>query len=240
MNFPIRINKYLAEEGYSTRRGADALIQAGKVLINGRKAVLGDKVNEGDTVKVDAKAVAAKKKSYVYYAYNKPVGIVTHSPQKGEQAIADVVKLPGVFPLGRLDKESHGLLLLTNDGRMTDRLLNPEAEHEKEYIVKVDKPLKQNTITRLGKGIKIDGDFKGGSYITKPAIAEEISSYSLRLIITEGKRHQIRRMLTALGYQVVDLKRVRVMNIELGDLKEGQHRELTATEKSKLLKDLGL
>jgi len=235
-----RINKYLAEKGYSTRRGADALIEAGKVTINGRKAVLGDKVTETDKVAVDTKAIAAKQKAYVYYAYNKPVGIVTHSPQKGEQAIADVVKLPGVFPLGRLDKESHGLLLLTNDGRLTDRLLNPESEHEKEYVVKVDKPIKLNTLTRLGKGIKIDGDFKGGSYITKPAIAEEISSTSLRLIITEGKRHQIRRMLTALGYQVKDLKRVRVMQVEIGELKEGQHRELTDQEKKTLLKELGL
>lgn len=240
MTDPIRINKYLAEQGYATRRGADVLITAGKVLINGRKAVLGDKVSSTDKVVVDVKAIAAKQKGYVYYAYNKPVGIVTHSPQKGEKAITDTVKLPGVFPLGRLDKESHGLLILTNDGRVTDRLLNPEAEHEKEYIVKVDKHLKQNALTRLTKGVKIDGDFKGGSYITKPAVAEEVSPYMLRLTITEGKRHQIRRMLTALGYQVTDLKRVRVMQIELGELKEGAHRELTAAERKSFLKELGL
>jgi 23S rRNA pseudouridine2604 synthase len=144
------------------------------------------------------------------------------------------VKLKGVFPLGRLDKESHGLILLTNDGRVTERLLSPEAEHEKEYVVKVDKPLKQNTLTRLGKGVKIEG------YITKPAIVEELGARALRLTITEGKRHQIRRMLTALGYVVTDLKRIRIMNIRLGELHDGEVRPLTATEKKTLLADLGL
>ncbi len=229
-----RINKYLAEKGFSTRRGADALISAGKVKINGRVAKLGDKVGEADKVEVDQKAIAAKQNSYMYYAYNKPVGIVTHSPQNGEQDIAQAVKLQGVFPLGRLDKDSHGLILLTNDGRVTERLLNPEGEHEKEYIVKVDKPLKQNTLTRLAKGVKIE------DYITKPAIVEEMGAHALRLTITEGKKHQIRRMLTALGYVVVDLKRIRVMNIKLGETKEGMYRQLTASEKSALLKALGL
>lgn len=230
----IRINKYLAEKGFSTRRGADALIEAGKVKINGRVAKLGDKVAATDKVEVDQKAIAAKQNAYMYYAYNKPVGIVTHSPQNGEQDIAQAIKLQGIFPLGRLDKESHGLILLTNDGRVTERLLSPEGKHEKEYVVKVDKPLLQNTLTRLGKGVKIEG------YITKPAIVEELGARSLRLTITEGKRHQIRRMLTALGYVVVDLKRIRIMNINLGDIKEGQYRQLTVAEKKTLLADLGL
>jgi 23S rRNA pseudouridine2604 synthase len=231
---PTRINKYLAEKGFSTRRGADALIAAGKVKINGRPAKLGDKVNESDKVEVDQKAITQKEQGYVYYAYNKSIGIVTHSPQKGEKDIAQVVKLKGVFPLGRLDKESHGLILLTNDGRVTERLLSPEAEHEKEYVVKVDKPLKQNTLTRLGKGVKIEG------YITKQAVVEELGTRALRLTITEGKRHQIRRMLTALGYVVTDLKRIRIMNIRLGELHDGEVRPLTATEKKTFLTDLGL
>jgi 23S rRNA pseudouridine2604 synthase len=231
---PTRINKYLAEKGFSTRRGADALIAAGKVKINGRPAKLGDKVNESDKVEVDQNAITQKEQGYVYYAYNKSIGIVTHSPQKGEKDIAQVVKLKGVFPLGRLDKESHGLILLTNDGRVTERLLSPEAEHEKEYVVKVDKPLKQNTLTRLGKGVKIEG------YITKQAVVEELGTRALRLTITEGKRHQIRRMLTALGYVVTDLKRIRIMNIRLGELHDGEVRPLTATEKKTFLTDLGL
>jgi 23S rRNA pseudouridine2604 synthase len=210
------------------------LIAAGKVKINGRSAKLGDRVNETDKVEVDQKAITQKEQGYVYYAYNKSIGIVTHSPQKGEKDIAQAVKLKGVFPLGRLDKESHGLILLTNDGRVTERLLSPEAEHEKEYVVKVDKPLKQNTLTRLGKGVKIEG------YITKPAIVEELGARALRLTITEGKRHQIRRMLTALGYVVTDLKRIRIMNIRLGELHDGEVRPLTATEKKTLLADLGL
>ena len=230
----VRINRYLAEKGFSTRRGADVLIEAGKVKINGRKAVLGDKVGETDKVEVDQKAMAAKQSAYVYYAYNKPVGIVTHSPQRGEQDIAQVIKVEGVFPLGRLDKDSHGLILLTNDGRVTERLLSPEAEHEKEYIVKVDKPLKQNTLTRLAKGVKIEG------YITKPAIVEELGARALKLTITEGKRHQIRRMLTALGYVVTDLKRARIMNITLGDLKSGELRQLKGAELKDFLKEIGL
>jgi 23S rRNA pseudouridine2604 synthase len=234
MDTPLRINKYLAEHKYATRRGADALITAGKVTINGVRAKLGDKVKPGDVVSVDAAATAALSAKYVYYAYNKSVGIVTHSPQAGEKDIAQAVPVKGVFPLGRLDKESHGLILLTNDGRVTERLLSPTAEHEKEYIVKVNKPLKQNTLTRLAKGVKIEG------YITKQAEVQELGAYAVSLTITEGKRHQIRRMMTALGYEVVDLKRVRIMNITLGDLKDGGLRQLKGAELKNFLTALGL
>ena len=231
----VRINKYLADKGYSTRRGADALISAGKVKINGRRAVLGDKVSATDKIEVDSSSLKAQRSQLAYYAYNKPVGVVTHSPQAGETDIATLVKLPGVFPLGRLDKDSHGLILLTNDGRVTGRLLNPEEEHEKEYAVKVNKPLKENTFTRLSKGVKIE------DYITKPAVAEgEPGSYTVHLTITEGKKHQIRRMMTALGYEVLDLKRVRIMNIKLGDLKDGEYRALTVKERKELLASLDL
>lgn len=244
----VRINKYLADKGYSTRRGADALISAGKVKINGRRAILGDKVSATDKIEVDSSSLKAERSQLAYYAYNKPVGVVTHSPQAGEVDILQAIKLAGglprtgpagssigVFPLGRLDKESHGLILLTNDGRITGRLLDPEGNHEKEYAVRVNKPLKENTFTRLSKGIKIEG------YITKPAIAEgEPGSYTLHLTITEGKKHQIRRMLTALGYEVLDLKRVRIMHIKLGDLKDGEYRALTASEQKRLLGQLGL
>jgi len=231
----MRINKYLAEKGYSTRRGADALIQAGQVNINGRLAVLGDQVTEADKVEVATSALSSLSSKFVYYAYNKPVGVVTHSPQKGETDIVQATKLAGVFPLGRLDKESHGLILLTNDGRVTERLLSPSSEHEKEYVVKVDKPLRQNTLTRLTKGIKLED-----GYITKPAEVEGLGAHALKIIITEGKRHQIRRMLAALGYVVTDLKRARIMNIELGELKVSEWRELSVGEKKELLGELGL
>lgn len=230
----MRINKYLADKGLTTRRGADKLIEAGQVTINGRKAKLGDQVNETDKVVISAGAAKKLAQSYRYYAYNKPLGIVTHSPHGNEKEIADVINLRGVAPLGRLDKDSHGLILLSNDGRITERLLSPQAEHEKEYLVKVDKPLMQNTLTRLSKGVKIEG------YITKPAQAEELSPYTLRLTITEGKRHQIRRMLAALGYVVRDLQRTRIMHINLGPLKAGEYRELTSTECSQLMNTLGL
>ncbi len=266
----VRINKYLASKGFATRRGADELIKAGKVKINGRRAVLGDQVSMADAVIVDQKALAVAHAGLVYYAYNKPIGVVTHSPQAGEIDIIAALRtgvdsryagtvagrraetevapqqrrqtaprlrgsIPdNVFPVGRLDKESHGLILLTNDGRITDRLLHPSAEHEKEYSVQVNKPLKQNTLTRLSKGVKIE------DYLTKPATAVEMSPYSLRLTITEGKTHQVRRMLTALGYTVTDLKRMRIMHIKLGDLKAGEYRPLTPAEKKKLLGDLKL
>ncbi len=233
--YPMRINKYIAEQGYTTRRGADELIAAGKVYINGRPAVLGDKVSFGEQVEVNTKAVKEHQRGYVYFAYNKPVGIVTHSAQKGEKAIEDVVDIKGVSPIGRLDKESHGLMLLTNDGRVTERLLSPEFDHQKEYAVKTAKQLKQSQISWLTRGVKLED-----GCITKPAEVFFDGDYSLRIILTEGKRHQIRRMLTAVGNEVEDLKRIRIMNIELGDLKVGTTRKIEGKELKDFLKSIGL
>jgi 23S rRNA pseudouridine2604 synthase len=233
--YPMRINKYIAQEGYTTRRGADALIAAGKVYINGRPAVLGDKVSFGEKVEVNTKAVKEHQKGFVYYAYNKPVGIVTHGAQDNEEEIKDVIGIDGVSPIGRLDKDSHGLILLTNDGRVTERLLSPKLDHEKEYVVKVSKPLKQNTLTRLSKGIKLED-----GYITKPAEVFWDGDTVFRIVLTEGKKHQIRRMVTALGYEVTNLKRVRIMNIELGNLAEGQTRPIEGKELKGFLKSLEL
>ncbi len=238
MEFPIRVNKYLAQQKIASRREADRLIEAGHVLLNGRRAKLGDQVSEGDIVTLDTARAKEVQASRVYLAYNKPVGIVTHSPQEGEQSIEEVLTYTKtkVFPLGRLDKESHGLILLTNDGRVTEQLLNPETEHEKEYVVKVNKPLTERALTRLAKGIRLeDGE------ITKPAeVLSEPFVKTLRLVITEGRRHQIRRMLAACGYDVLDLRRVRIMNIELKDLAPGAHRELKGEELKTFLKELGL
>ncbi len=230
--YPIRINRYLALKGIAARREADELIKAGKVKINGRRARLGDQVHAGD----DVTAVARPAKELIYIAYNKPKEIVTHTPQRGERSIADELQSKfkdKLFPLGRLDKNSEGLIILTNDGRITDRLLNPEYGHEKEYLVKVNKSLNGDFVRRIQKGLFIEG------YKTKPAILIKEGERTFRLILTEGKKHQIRRMCTALGYEVVSLKRMRIMNIKLGYLPAGKFRKLEGKELDTFLKNLG-
>lgn len=227
--YPMRINKYLAHKNYCTRREADTLISAGKVLINGKPALLGDKVKETD--KVD---VRFRTKKYRYFAYNKPRGIITHSPDEDERDIKQSIPHVGVFPIGRLDKDSHGLIILTDDGRITDKLLNPEYAHEKEYVVKTNEELANNFAQRMEKGVFIEG------YTTKPAQVQVLSQKNFRITITEGKKHQIRRMCSALGYTVKDLERVRVMNVRLSGLKAGESRPILGQELVTFLKSLGL
>jgi len=224
----VRINKYLAQKGIATRRDADKIISAGKVLINGKKAVLGDKVSENDDVEVLGKS----SKKMVYYAYNKPRGVVTHSPQNGEKDIAKSIELKNVFPIGRLDKDSEGLLILTNDGRITDRLLNPDYDHEKEYIVKTRTPIKQSHLGIMERGMDLEG------ITTKPCIAKMVDEFSFKIILKEGKKHQIRRMCDALSIPIESLKRVRVMNIKLGTLKPNEYRELVGKELENFLDSL--
>lgn len=236
MEFPIRINKYLAEKGLATRRGADALIEAGKVTVNGKRAVIGQQVVQGDTVVLKENT----KRSYRYILYYKPRGVITHSPGPDETDIATQIAhdhgISDVFPVGRLDKDSEGLILLTNDGRITKRLLEPQYDHEKEYAVVVDKPVTEAFIAKLMRGVNIEG------YMTKPARAERDSrnEYAFTLSLTEGKKHQIRRMCAALGYQVIRLKRIRIMHMLLRPLKEGAYRELTQKDLKVLGASLGL
>lgn len=225
----VRINKYLAEKKYCTRREADALIVAGKVSINGRLAVLGDKVAPEDRVEV-----RFRPKKYRYFAYNKPRGIITHSPQYAEKAIADVVDLEGVFPVGRLDKDSEGLIILTDDGRLTEALLGPEQGHEKEYEVMTAQSLPNNFKKRMEGGVNIDG------YVTKPCKVEIRGNKKFRIILTEGKKHQIRRMCDVVAVAIVALKRVRIGTIALGALPSGEYRELAGTELHGLLREVGL
>ncbi len=232
ITFPMRINRYLALRGTATRRGADELIIKKRVSINGRIAVLGDIVQKNDEVFVNA--TKTDKKSFIYIAYHKPVGIITHSSQKEEKSIADVLGDKTYFPVGRLDKESSGLMILTNDGRITDRLLNPKYNHEKEYIVDTDKKITPHALRLLEKGVVIEG------YLTKPTTTENLSDHKFRIILGEGKKHQIRRMAAAVGMQVQSLKRVRIMNIKLGTLKTGEMREIKGEELSTLLRSLGL
>lgn len=233
--YPMRINKYLAFKKHSTRRGADELINEGKVFLNGKKAVLGDKVNENDNVEVRFRG---KVKPYLYFAYNKPRGIVTHSAQKGAKDIEDELpkgkEMAGVFPIGRLDKDSHGLIILTNDGRITERLLGPEFAHEKEYVVKTANPLRASFKKNIEALTKIENEK------IKPCKVEVLSNNMFKIILTEGKKHQIRRMCSAVFQEVAELKRVRIMNIELGKLGEGQYRKIEDKELETFLKSLDM
>ena len=231
MIYPIRINKYLAEKKICSRREADELIKNGKIIINGKVAELGEMVLESDEVVVDGNL-----KKLVYLAYNKPKGVVTHTGQEGETSISDIIKLDtDVYPLGRLDKDSRGLILLTNDGRVTDKLLNPIYSHDKEYIVKVNKFIDENFENEMINGVQI-----GGGYKTKKCVFKKIDDFTFSIILIEGKNRQIRNMCKVLGFGVVDLKRVRVMNVELNDLKQGRYRVINNEELDKFLTDLGL
>ena len=230
----MRINKYLAHQGIASRREADALIEAGKVMLNGKKATVGQQVEDGDVVEV---LDSHRQKQYL--AYYKPRGVITHSGAEGEIDIAHKLKadygLLGVNPVGRLDKDSEGLIILTNDGRITGPLLDPEAEREKEYVVTVDKPTNRWFVRHMCEGVDIEG------YVTKPAILKQQKNPKrFSITLTEGKKHQIRRMCAALGYQVQDLKRIRIENIELGKLKPNQYRKITGPELDTFLDILGI
>lgn len=229
--YPMRINKYLALKNYATRRGADELVEKGQVFINNARAVLGDKVNEDDKVEVHNRG---KVKEYIYLAYNKPRGIITHSPQHGEVDVKQNVAIRDVFPVGRLDKDSTGLLILTNDGRITDRLLNPKHEHDKEYIVTTKNPLRSSFKAKMEAGVKIETE------MTKPCKVNIINENTFRVTLGEGKKHQIRRMCVALFQEVDTLKRVRIMNIILGKVEEGSYRKIIGAELANFLTALGL
>jgi 23S rRNA pseudouridine2604 synthase len=231
--YPMRINRYLALKNYASRRQADSLIQSGYVTINGKRAVLGDKVNEGDTVLVNEKVMQKKAESRIYIAYHKPVGIVSHSPEEGQRGIEEIFGYKTrLFPIGRLDQDSHGLIILTNDGRITKKMLEPKYGHEREYVVTVDRSLSHDAVRQMAGGVNI------GDYTTKKCFAEKIGPKTFRIILTEGKKRQIRRMCEAVGYQVVDLCRTRIMDITLGDLAEGEHRQLKGDELRNFLKEL--
>lgn len=235
MEFPMRINKYLAHTGVASRREADDLITKKKVLINGKIAAMGQQVQETDSVELSGKT---KAKSYL--AYYKGRGVITHSPAEGEVDIASRLAkdygITHVSPVGRLDKDSEGLMILSNDGRITGPLLDPEFDHEKEYDVTVDKAISGMFLRAMAAGVDIEG------YRTKAAkiVAHPKNDKRFNLSITEGKKHQIRRMCAALGYQIKSLKRVRIMNIEIGKLKPNQYRKLQGEELVEFLKELGL
>lgn len=217
----MRINKYLADNNIASRRESDTLVSQGKVFINGKRALLGAQVSETDVVEVRNNT-----KENVYFAYNKPIGIVTSTPQTGEIDIISHTEFPTpVFPIGRLDKDSHGLIIMTNDGRITKKLLDPDLEHEKEYEVIVNAPIDEDFLEAMAGGVEIETN-KKVKHFTRPAEITKTGTKKFSIILTEGKNRQIRRMCEALGYEVVDLKRVRIGEILLGKLKEGEYKKI--------------
>lgn len=226
----MRINKFLAETGIVSRRGADKWVEEGRITINGVLATNGSQVEAGDEVCVDGKPVK-REEQLVYIALNKPVGITSTTEQHIEGNVVDFVNHPlRIFHIGRLDKDSEGLLLLTNDGDIVNEILRAENHHEKEYIVQVDKPITDKFIRDMSTGVKILDT------ITLPCRVEKISSQVFKIILEQGLNRQIRRMCSALGYSVKRLQRIRIMNIHLGNLKVGQWRDLTDKERNELFK----
>jgi len=226
----MRINKYLSETGIVSRRGADKWIAEGKVTINGELATVGSQVEAGDMVCVDGKEVK-KEEQLVYIALNKPVGITSTTERHIKGNVVDFVNHPlRIFHIGRLDKESEGLLLLTNDGDIVNKILRAENHHEKEYIVQVDQPITEQFIKKMGAGVDILDT------TTLPCYVEKISDKVFKIILEQGLNRQIRRMCSALGYSVKRLQRIRIMNIKLGNLKVGQWRDLTEKERTELFR----
>ena len=226
----IRINKYLSEAGYCSRRVADKLIKEGKVTINGKVPELGTLVAEGDQVEVKGQRIKkSRKQKNIYLAFNKPIGIVCTTDRRVDpDNIIDFVKYPSrIFPIGRLDKLSEGLIFLTNDGDIVNKILRARNNHEKEYIVSVNLPITRDFIQRMSGGVEILDT------ITKNCFVRKLGPKKFRIILTQGLNRQIRRMCETLGYRVVSLKRVRIMNIKL-DVPTGKYREFTREELLKL------
>ena len=221
----IRLNKFISDTGICSRREADRLIEEGQVRINGAVAQMGTRVADGDQVTVRGKLLKAKPAA-VYLVYNKPVGITCTTDREVHGNIVDAVRYPGgrIFPVGRLDKPSEGLILLTNDGDIVNKILRAGNAHEKEYVVTVDKPFDDEFVRRMSQPIPILGT------MTRPCTVRRVSTDTFNIILTQGLNRQIRRMTEYLGYEVTKLRRVRIMNIRLGGLRPGQWRELTAAE----------
>jgi len=224
----IRINRYVASSGYCSRRKADELVETGKVTVDGDIAVMGTRVVAGQIVRVDGKPVFPED-DLVYIALNKPLGVTCTTDERDKDNIIDFLGFDRrIFPIGRLDKMSTGLILLTNDGGIVNRLLRAEGQHEKEYKVEVDKPVTDEFVTKMQEGVPVLGQ------ITLPCKVYPVGTQSFRIILTQGLNRQIRRMCEYLDYRVIRLKRTRILNIDLGNLPLGQWRRLTYKELSDL------
>ena len=226
-----RINKYLSEIGYCSRRAADKLIEEGRVLINNAPPEMGVKINSSDEIKIDGKLIKETNKKFIYLAFNKPVGIVCTTDTRFEKNnIIEYINYPErIFPIGRLDKPSEGLILLTNDGDIVNKILRSRNHHEKEYLVEVNKPIDEHFINKMSNGVPILDT------TTKDCTLERISKFRFKIILTQGLNRQIRRMCEYLDYKVVKLKRIRIMNISL-DMPLGKYRELSDNEFNELQK----
>ena len=226
-----RLNKYLSEIGHCSRRAADKLIDQDRIQVNGKAVVMGQKVSPQDRIEVDGILVENHQEGSVYIAFNKPKGIVCTTDTRVEKDnIIDYINYPSrIFPIGRLDKMSEGLILLTNDGDIVNKILRARNNHEKEYIVTVNKPVTEEFVEKMGSGVPILDT------VTKPCFVEQIHKKQFRIILTQGLNRQIRRMCEFLEYRVVELKRVRIMNLKL-DTKVGRYRDLTKKEMTELRK----
>ena len=235
MSEGTRLNKYISEAGVASRRAADRLIEDGKVTINGKPAVVGDRVYEDDVVAVNGKKIA-KEEEDIILAFNKPRGITCTSNPEDKDNVIDYIGYPKrIYSVGRLDKDSQGLLLMTNNGELANQIMRSRGEHEKEYIVTVNKPVTKEFIKGMSNGVPILED-----RITKKCFVEKIDDNTFRIILKQGLNRQIRRMCEYFDYDVVRLERVRVMNIELGKLKEGRYRNISKQEREELFRQLGL
>ncbi|SRX55424.1 23S rRNA pseudouridine(2604) synthase RluF [Aequorivita sp. CIP111184] len=220
----VRLNKAISDSGYCSRREADTLIEKGLVTVNNEKSGLGDRVMPEDEVRVDGKLIK-ENNTEVFIMLNKPVGITCTTDTRFDDNVVDFVKHPErIFPVGRLDKPSEGLLLLTNEGDIVNKILRAGNKHEKEYIVKVDRHVTDEFVKRMGSGIPIL------ETVTKRCKVERVSRFEFRIILVQGLNRQIRRMCEYLGYEVVALQRIRIMDLELGDLPVGEWRDLTPEE----------
>ena len=231
-NDPVRLNKYLSEAGVCSRREADRLIESGKVTIDGKRAQMGMKVTPGQEVRV-GKRVVSRQDEMVVLAVNKPVGIVCTEERREKNSIVRFLNYPiRVTYIGRLDKDSRGLLLMTNNGDIINKMMRAGNRHEKEYKVTVDKPVTTDSLRQMAAGVPILDT------VTRPCKVRKIGKYTFSIILTQGLNRQIRRMCEALGYEVKDLLRTRIMNIALGSLKEGEYRRLTDAELNALYEQI--
>jgi 23S rRNA pseudouridine2604 synthase len=228
MNHPdsVRINKAISDSGYCSRRQADTLIEQGRVTLNGKQIILGDRAMPDDEIRVDGKLIS-ENEALVYIALNKPVGITCTTDQRIEGNVVDFINhKERIFHVGRLDKPSEGLLLMTNDGDIVNKILRAGNEHEKEYIVKVDRPITEDFLKKMRNGVPLHEL----QTTTKRCEVEHMSRFVFRIVLIQGLNRQIRRMCDYLGYEVVELKRIRIMNIKLGALPIGKWRDLTQEE----------
>ena len=227
----IRLNKFLSDAGVCSRREADRWIEQGKVLVNHEVAVMGQKVTLNDVVEVDGRAITREEEQIVI-AFNKPVGVECTTDTSNPDNIVDYIGYhKRIYPIGRLDKNSQGLILLTNDGSLVNHILKASNYHEKEYVVTVDKPITDEFINQMSSGVEILNQ------ITRPCKVTKVNKHTFHIVLTQGLNRQIRRMCEALGYKVQKLKRIRIMSVKLGNLPMGQHRNVTDEELAELKGD---